>query len=154
MRNAHQFSQKHLWAMPVVAETYDGLLNDINGQHVTESHARAALDAATRGPIQEGNVGGGTGMICYGFKGGTGTSSRIVNTGTGDGVVGVLVQANHGIKEWLTVLGVPVGRDLVNNKTAPKRESGSIIVVIATDLPLNALQLKRVAKRASLVMVS
>lgn len=153
-RYRQEYSQKHLWAMPVVAETYDGLLNDINGQHVTEIHARNALDQAATGALQEGNVGGGTGMITYGFKGGTGTASRVVSTGAGDGVVGVLVQANHGVKEWLTVLGVPVGREFAKSDITTadqnERESGSIIVVVATDLPLNPLQLKRVAKRAAL----
>jgi D-aminopeptidase len=144
-----QFSEQHNWAMPVVAETYDGVLNDINGQHVKEEHVFTAIQSAQSGPIVEGNVGGGTGMICYGFKGGTGTSSRVI---TIDGIkhhVGVLVQANHGIRDWLTILGVPVGKHLTNDQVSTK-ERGSIIVTIGTDLPMLPHQLQRVAKRAAI----
>lgn len=135
----------HVWALPVVAETYDGVLNDINGQHVTEAHVRAAIKGARGGPVPEGNVGGGTGMICYEFKGGTGTSSRIV----GDWTVGALVQANHGRRDWLTVLGVPVGAALDGDRIS-ERETGSIIVVLATDAPMMPHQLNRLARRATI----
>lgn len=152
-RYCHQFTADHLWAMPVVAETYDGVLNDINGQHVSEAHVLAALDGAKGGTVAEGNVGGGTGMICYEFKGGTGTSSRRVEIGSGGdrrvGHVGVLVQANHGIRDWLTILGVPVGKHMPGAGLFEK-EQGSIIVIIGTDLPALPNQLKRVAKRAAI----
>jgi D-aminopeptidase len=148
-RYASRFGADHLWAMPVVAETYDGLLNDINGQHVTEADALAALDGARGGPVAEGNVGGGTGMIAYEFKGGTGTSSRRVRVGGSAGVVATLVQANHGVRDWLTILGVPVGRHLREGRLL-ERERGSVIVVIGTDLPLLPLQLRRLAKRAAI----
>ena len=152
-RYGHQFQSDHLWAMPVIAETYDGVLNDINGRHVTEAHVVAALKGATGGPVAEGNVGGGTGMICYEFKGGTGTASRRVEIGDGAdkrvGHVGVLVQANHGNREWLTILGVPVGQHMPEGRLLYK-EQGSIIVTIGTDLPMLPNQLKRVAKRAAI----
>jgi D-aminopeptidase len=148
-RHADRFHVEHLWAMPVVAETYDGVLNDINGQHVTEADALAALESARGGPVAEGNVGGGTGMIAYGFKGGTGTSSRRVSTAGRTGIVAALVQANHGVRDWLTILGVPVGRHLREGMLVG-RETGSIIVVIGTDLPLLPLQLRRLAKRATI----
>ena len=148
-QHARAFHERHLWMMPVVGETYDGVLNDINGQHVTEEHVLRALDSARGGEVAEGNVGGGTGMIAYGFKGGTGTASRTVRIGERTGHVGVLVQANFGIRPWLTVLGVPVGRHLTADSTFT-RERGSIIVVIATDLPMLPHQLRRVAKRATL----
>jgi D-aminopeptidase len=148
-RHRDTFTERHLWAMPVVAETYDGVLNDINGQHVTEAHALAALDAAAGGAVAEGNVGGGTGMICYEFKGGTGTASRRVTLPDRTGTIGVLVQANHGLRDWLTVLGVPVGRHLREDRLF-SQEQGSIIVVIATDLPMLPHQLTRLAKRAAL----
>lgn len=144
-----QFEARHLWAMPVVAETYDGTLSDINGQHVTEQHALEALNGAAEGAVSEGSVGGGTGMIAYGFKGGTGTSSRRLEVGGATGTIAALVQANHGIRPWLTVLGVPVGRHLPSEPVHP-RETGSIIVIIATDLPLSSGQLRRIAKRASI----
>lgn len=148
-RWADAFADRHVWAMPVVAETYDGVLNDINGLHVREEHAIAAIEAATSGPVPEGNVGGGTGMIAYEFKAGTGTASRRVRTGGRDGTVGVLVQANHGRRPWFTVLGVPVGRELPEGSFR-SADQGSIIVVIATDLPLLPHQLDRVARRAAL----
>ncbi|QQS11823.1 MAG: P1 family peptidase [Rhodospirillales bacterium] len=148
-RHGARFLDHHLWAMPVVAETYDGVLNDINGLHVTEAHALAALDGARGGPVPEGNVGGGTGMIAYEFKGGTGTASRIVSTGGLTGHVGALVQANHGRREAFTVLGVPVGAHLRDDPMFP-RERGSIIVVIGTDLPMLPHQLRRLAKRAAI----
>ncbi len=100
------------WSLPVVGETYDGLLNDINGFHVRPEHLRAALDSATGGPVAEGNVGGGTGMVCHEFKGGIGTASRVVPADRGGHTVGVLVQANYGKRAWLRVDGVPVGAEI------------------------------------------
>jgi L-aminopeptidase/D-esterase-like protein len=135
------------WSLPVVAETYDGYLNDVNGFHVKDTDAFHAIDSASAGPIAEGNVGGGTGMICYEFKGGTGTASRRLEAG--GYTVGVLVQANCGRRKQLTIAGIPVGREL----KAPgiwSQDTGSIIIVIATDAPLLPHQLKRVARRASL----
>ena len=144
------FSQRHLWAMPVIAETYDGTLNDINGRHVTEQHVLSALDGATGGAVAEGNVGGGTGMMCYEFKGGTGTASRRVNIDGETYTVAALVQANYGVRPWLTILGVPVGKYLTDDRIRDDRETGSIIVVIATDAPMLPHQLQRVAKRGSI----
>lgn len=138
----------HAWAMPVVAETYDGRLNDINAMRVTPAHAIAALEAATGGPVAEGNTGGGNGMVAYGFKAGTGTASRRVTIGA-EYTLGVLVQANHGLRDWLTILGKPLGR-LMPDGDAPARETGSIIVILATDAPLSALSLRALAKRAAL----
>lgn len=146
---AEEFSGKHLWALPVVAETYDGVLNDINGQHVRGNHVREAIEAAEGGAIAEGNVGGGTGMIAYEFKGGTGTASQTVTLGGQCHTIGVLVQANHGLRDWLTVLGVPVGRHLREDRLF-SAEQGSIIAVIATDIPMLPHQLQRVAQRASI----
>ena len=139
------------WSLPVVAETYDGTLNDINGFHVTKQHLFSALDASTDGPVAEGNVGGGTGMRCLGFKCGIGTSSRIVSA-EANYMVGVLVQANYGSREQLTIAGVPVGKhlDLKPEQESPYQDRGSIIIVVATDAPLLPHQLKRVARRASL----
>lgn len=144
-----QFSSEHLWAMPVVAETYDGVLNDINGQHIAAEHVLSAIEGARSGPVAEGNVGGGTGMICYEFKGGTGTSSRVVNINNQQHHIGVLVQANFGLREWLTILGVPVGKHMRKEKLLEK-EQGSIIVIIGTDIPMLPHQLQRVAKRAAI----
>lgn len=138
-----------LWALPVAAETYDGFLSDISGFHVTEAHVMAAIDGARPGPVAEGCVGGGTGMIAYEFKGGTGTASRIAKTRLGEHTVGVLVQANHGIKPWLTVCGKRVG-DLLPGARVYENERGSIIVVIATNAPLLPGQLERLARRASI----
>jgi D-aminopeptidase len=140
---------KRDWSLPVVGETWDGLLNDINGFHVTADHVFAALDAASDGPVAEGNVGGGTGMICHGFKGGIGTASRVVEGHT----VGVLVQANHGRRLRLQVNGVPVGRELGPERIPmPPRPAagGSIIVVAATDAPLLPHQCGRLAQRTAL----
>jgi len=148
-RYADAFARRHMWAMPVVAETYDGTLNDINGQHVTAEDVFAALEGAASGPVAEGNVGGGTGMIAYEYKGGTGTASRIVRIGGAAYTVGALVQANHGLRPWLTVLGVPVGRHLTAHRLR-EREAGSIIAVVATDAPLSALSLRHLARRAGL----
>jgi D-aminopeptidase len=148
------------WALPVVGETWDGLLNDINGFHVKPEHVRQALDAATGGPVAEGGVGGGTGMICHEFKGGIGTASRAIAAEAGGFTVGVLVQANHGKRDWLRVDGVPVGREIgidelpspyeVLRAPKPAPGSGSIIVVVATDAPLLPHQCERLAQRAGL----
>src|SRR6266852_3471159 len=137
------------WSLPVVAETWDGYLNDINGFHVTAADAIHALDSATSGPITEGNVGGGTGMICNEFKGGVGTSSRVLSAKQGGYTVGVLVQCNYGEREQLRIAGVPVGRE-IPGPTIWGDDTGSIIVVVATDAPLIPTQLKRLARRVSL----
>ncbi|HYC73000.1 MAG TPA: P1 family peptidase [Opitutaceae bacterium] len=133
------------WSLPVVAETWDGWLNDINGFHVTPQHVFEALDSAAGGPVAEGSVGGGTGMICHEFKGGIGTASRRARGHS----VGVLVQANYGLRHQLRVAGAPVGREITEGTIRP-RETGSIIIIVATDAPLLPHQLKRVARRASL----
>ena len=146
---ADYFREEHAWAMPVVAETYDGVLNDINGQHVAAEHAIDALNRAQTGPVPEGSVGGGNGMICYEFKGGTGTASRLVTIGGETYTVGVLVQANHGIRPWLKILGKPVGEVLTDGRLLGK-ETGSIIVILGTDAPLSGLSLRQTAKRAAL----
>jgi D-aminopeptidase len=167
------------WGLPVVAETYDGSLNDINGFHVKPEHVLAALDQAKGGPVAEGNVGGGTGMICHGFKGGIGTASRRLPADAGGYTVGVLVQCNYGARRELRVAGVPVGLEIpdlvtcsvssddsvdpnlrrcsaATGSAAPRgagdesTELGSIIVVVATDAPLLPHQLKRIATRVSL----
>jgi len=138
-------------SLPVVAETWDGYLNDINGFHIKKQHVFEAMEAATSGPIAEGNVGGGTGMIAHQFKGGTGTSSRKVDEKLGGYTVGVLVQANYGKRELLTIAGVPVGKELTDLMPVFKKDvdQGSIIVVVATDAPLLPHQLERIAKRVS-----
>lgn len=141
------------FGLPVVAETYDGPLNDINGQHLRQEHAWAALDGASSGPVAEGNVGGGTGMVTSDFKGGIGTSSRVVQMPQGRYVVGVLVQANYGRRSDLRILGAPVGREIQELRpTGPgyREKDGSIIVVIATDAPLLPHQMARLARRAGL----
>ncbi len=166
------------WNVPVAAETWDGLLNDLNGFHVRESHALAALDAARAGPVAEGNVGGGTGMVCSRFKGGIGTASRRLPAAQGGYTVGVLVQCNYGARNILRIAGAPVGAELKDTdlpcytrpQAAPRfpfatcgapaaaraegdgtaRADGSIIVVVATDAPLLPHQLRRLAKRPSL----
>jgi L-aminopeptidase/D-esterase-like protein len=145
-------AQLQPWSLPVVAETWDGVLNDINGFHVKPEHVFAALDGARGGPVMEGNVGGGTGMICYQFKCGTGTASRTIDAQAGGYAVGVLVQANHGVRAQLRIAGVPVGAEI---PVAPPRsgddhELGSIIIIVATDAPLLPHQLERVARRAAL----
>jgi D-aminopeptidase len=136
------------WSLPVVAETWDGFLNDVNGFHVKPQHVFQALDSARPGPVPEGNVGGGTGMICYEFKGGTGTASRKLDEKSGGYTVGVLVQCNCGRRRQLTVAGVPVGREIPEHPAYG--DEGSIIIVVATDAPLLPHQLKRLARRASL----
>jgi len=142
------------WSLPVVAETWDGRLNDINGFHVKAEHIAHALDSAHGGAIEEGSVGGGTGMICYEFKGGSGTASRRIeikekkDTPARSFTVGVLVQANCGRRPELTIAGVPIGKEIPGE--VYKEEAGSIIIVVATDAPLLPHQLKRLARRASL----
>jgi len=147
------------WTLPVVGETWDGWLNDIDGQHVRAEHLFAALDAALDGPVTEGNVGGGTGMICHRFKGGIGTASRRLSAEEGGFTVGALVQANYGRRERLMIDGVPVGREIGLDVVASDRdgtspatepEVGSIIVILATDAPLLPHQCERLAQRAGL----
>jgi L-aminopeptidase/D-esterase-like protein len=143
------------WLLPVVAETWDGILNDINGMHVKPQHVFEALDSATSGPIAQGNVGGGTGMNLFNFKGGTGTASRRLADEDGGYTVGVLVQGNFGSRKDLTIAGVPVGQeitDLLPDTSWKREEAGSIIVVVATDAPLLPHQLKRLARRVPLGM--
>jgi D-aminopeptidase len=151
------------WALPVVAETWDGWLNDLNGFHVKQENVFAALDSAKTGPVAEGNAGGGTGMVCYGFKGGTGTASRVLAASQGGYTVGVLVQCNCGRRPQLTIAGVPVGKEIPGDEpyahlqfpalppgSEMQGDVGSIIIVVATDAPLLPHQLKRIARRASL----
>jgi D-aminopeptidase len=144
------------WSLPVVAETWDGYLNDINGFHVQKADVFSALNTAKTGPIPEGNVGGGTGMVCYGFKGGDGTASRVLSAEAGGYTVGVLVQCNCGRRPQLTIAGVPVGKLIpaapANAMLEPewKGDVGSIIIVVATDAPLLPGQLKRLARRATM----
>ena len=143
------------WSLPIVAETWDGHLNDINGFHVRAAHVDAALESAAAGPVEEGNVGGGTGMICHEFKCGIGTASRRVPFGTREHIVGALVQANYGMRDSLRIAGIPVGGHLREHRVYSEDdptagETGSIIVVIATDAPLLPHQLKRIAKRAGM----
>jgi D-aminopeptidase len=154
------------WALPVVGETWDGLLNDVNGLHVTAEHVSAAIADLSSGPVDEGAVGGGTGMVCHDFKGGIGTASRIVGAEHGGFTVGVLVQANHGRRERLAINGVPVGRvlgyDVVPEPRFPDHRrpghgaaagtagAGSIIVIVGTDAPLLPHQCARLAQRAGL----
>ena len=142
------------WSLPVAAETYDGWLNDINGFHVKPEHVFAAIDNASDGPVEEGCVGGGTGMNCHEFKGGIGTSSRVVNEAIGGWTVGVLVQANYGRRVLLRIDGVPVGEEIgFDEVPAPwptRRVAGSIIVIIATNAPLLPNQCKRLAQRATI----
>jgi D-aminopeptidase len=137
------------WSLPVVAETWDGYLNDINGFHVKPEDAFASMSDAHSGPIAEGNVGGGTGMICFEFKGGTGTASRQLAAGLGGYTVGVLVQCNFGTRHLLRIAGTPVGYE-ITGKPIWDSDTGSIIVVVATDAPLLPNQMKRIAKRVTL----
>lgn len=144
-----------LWSLPVVAETWDGYLNDINGFHVRAEHAFEALESARGGPVAEGSVGGGTGMICNEFKGGIGTASRRLEKAAGGHTLGVLVQCNYGIRRMLRIAGVPVGQEIPEGAFrsaagAPEDETGSIIIVVATDAPLLPHQLKRLARRAAM----
>ena len=147
-QNRH-FTGAQPWGLPVVAETWDGWLNDINGFHVKPPQVFEALDGARGGPVAEGAVGGGTGMVCFEWKCGTGTASRVVKAGAAAYTVGVLVQANFGLRRHLTVAGVPVGRELTEG-TFRDQEAGSIIIVVATDAPLLPHQLDRLARRAAL----
>src|SRR5882724_11489284 len=157
------FYKNYWYAYPVVAETYDGIFNDINGQHVKKEDVFRALDSARSGVVEEGGVGGGTGMMCYNFKGGIGTASRVLPKTAGGYTVGVLVQCNHGNRNQLTIAGVPVGKELQDTlpftidqqtfglqSSPPREETGSIIVVLATDAPLLPGQLKRLAQRIPL----
>jgi L-aminopeptidase/D-esterase-like protein len=137
------------WSLPVVAETWDGWLNDINGFHVKPEHAFHALDTAHGGPVEEGSVGGGTGMVCNEFKGGIGTASRVLDSKQGGYTVGVLVQCNYGERRELLIAGVPVGKEMPEEPVYGT-DTGSIIVVVATDAPLIPTQLKRVARRVPL----
>lgn len=151
--------QDLFWRLPVVAETWDGILNDVNGGHISPEHVSQALEQATFGPVSEGNVGGGTGMICHGFKGGTGTSSRVLPDQHGGFTVGVLVQANHGVRERLTIDGIPVGQR-VPAKLVPEPDlseaanmrsgAGSVAIIVATDAPLMPNQCRWLAQRAGL----
>jgi D-aminopeptidase len=144
------------FSLPVVAETYDGFLNDINGFHVKPSHVFQALDTAASGPVAEGNVGGGTGMVCYGFKGGSGTSSRVLEGSLKGYTLGVFVQCNCGRRPQLQIAGVPVGLKIPEDVPYAKGSSwiqhdvGSIIIVVATDAPILPQQLKRLARRATM----
>ena len=150
-------STEEYWVLPVVAETYDGTLNDINGQHVKANHLREALADAHGGPVTEGSVGGGTGMICHEFKGGIGTASRLTEE-EGGWIVGALVQANYGRRHMLRVDGAPVGRVLTTERVpspfkegdSPPAGTGSIVVILATDAPLLPTQCDRLAQRASI----
>jgi L-aminopeptidase/D-esterase-like protein len=137
------------WSLPVVAETWDGWLSDIDGFHIRAEHAVAALDAARGGAVAEGGVGGGTGMVGFGFKGGIGTASRVVSSAGAPRCVGALAQVNFGLREQLTIAGVPVGR-AIEEEAPRRREAGSIIVVLATDAPLLPHQCRRLARRAAL----
>lgn len=149
MARAQEGKGAYTWVLPVVAETCDAHLNDMNGFHVEERHVVEAFDDARSGVIAEGNVGGGTGMICYEFKGGTGTASRVVEAAGGSWTVGALVQANFGARPLMRLLGVPVGEHLRENRLRIT-EQGSIIALVATDAPLMPTQLERLARRAGL----
>lgn len=160
------FFKDYWYAYPVVAETYDGIFNDIYGQHVKKENVYKALDSAKSGSVEEGGVGGGTGMMSYFFKGGIGTSSRVIRKEFGGHTIGVLVQANHGQRSQLTIAGIPVGKELRDTlkpfiegitigsaeNEIKERETGSIIIVLATDAPLLPDQLKRLAQRIPLGM--
>jgi len=143
-----KFETGNGFAMPVAAETLDGFLNDVNGFHVKEEHVWAAIDAARSGPIEEGSVGGGTGMRCFEFKGGSGTASRVVDVDGRPYTVGTFVQSNHGLRHLCTIAGVPVGQYLPKTGTV-REDGGSIIGIVATDAPLLPHQLKRVARRCA-----
>jgi D-aminopeptidase len=153
--HGHPDPTGYWWSLPVVAETWDGWLNDINGFHVKPEHAFHAIDSAQGGAVEEGAVGGGTGMICNGFKGGIGTSSRKLDEKKGGYIVGVLVQCNYGSRQNLRIAGIPVGREISSEdpyayQPSEISERGSIIVVVATDAPVLSHQLKRLARRVSL----
>jgi D-aminopeptidase len=155
VKNGQPDPSGYWWSLPVVAETWDGWLNDINGFHVKPEHAFHAIDTAASGHVAEGSVGGGTGMICNEFKGGIGTSSRAFSSKSGNYTVGVLVQCNYGRRDNLRIAGVPVGKEIAEDPAYSSasfngEERGSIIVVVATDAPLIPSQLKRLARRVSL----
>lgn len=160
VKYGEQRATSFIGALPVVAETWDGWLNDAGAHHLTHAHVFAALDGAKGGPVDEGCVGGGTGMICHGFKGGIGTSSRVLTVDGATYTVGVLVQANFGRRPQLTIAGVPVGKEIplapqqaaMLQDDATRGDLGSIIIVVATDAPLLPHQLKRLARRATLGM--
>lgn len=153
-RYAYESGRTEAWDLPVVAETWDGWLNDMAAFHVRKDHVYQAIESAQSGPVAEGNVGGGTGMICHEFKGGIGTASRMVNCPSGTYTLGALAQANYGAREDLRVNGVPVGREIGIEKVPSARAEappgGSIIVIIATDAPLLHSQCKRLAQRATI----
>jgi D-aminopeptidase len=149
IKKAPPDAEGYSWSLPVVAETADDDLNDMNGFHVKPEHVFNALESAHSGPAEEGNVGGGTGMICNEFKGGIGTASRVLPPNIGGYTVGVLVQCNFGHRNQLRIAGVPVGRE-ISEAPVHNKDLGSIIIVIATDAPLIPTQLKRLARRASL----
>jgi len=149
IKKAPPDSEGYSWSLPVVAETSDDDLNDMNGFHVKPEHVFHALDSAHGGPVEEGNVGGGTGMICNEFKGGIGTASRVLPAKLGGYTVGVLVQCNYGRRSQLRIAGVPVGKEIPDHLVRDE-DIGSIIIVVATDAPLIPTQLKRVVRRASL----
>jgi D-aminopeptidase len=163
VRTAIASTGDHLpWTLPVAGETWDGMLNDIDGMHVRTEHVRAAIDAAALGPVAEGNVGGGTGMVCHEFKGGIGTASRVLDRSQGGWTVGALVQANYGDRDELRIDGVPVGREIGIDEVSspygaergpfsqPAPGSGSIIGIVATDAPLLPNQCEALARRAAL----
>ena len=149
VKRAPPDEEGYSWSLPVVAETADDDLNDMNGFHVKPEHVFHALDTAKSGPVEEGSVGGGTGMVCNEFKGGIGTSSRVLYAKFGVYTVGVLVQCNYGRRSELRIAGIPVGRE-ISDHVVRDEDIGSIIVVVATDAPLIPTQLKRVARRVSL----
>jgi D-aminopeptidase len=150
VKNGDPDASGYWWSTPVVAETWDGELNDVNGFHVKASHVDAAIEGAKAGPVDEGNVGGGTGMTCHGFKCGIGTASRRVDVKGRSQTVGVLVQANYGTRSSLRIAGVPVGQQLGEANSSRESDNGSIIIVVATDAPLLPHQLDRAAKRAGM----
>jgi D-aminopeptidase len=154
VKNGDPDGSGYWWSTPVVAETWDGELNDVNGFHVKAAHVDGAIEGAKTGPVEEGNVGGGTGMTCHGFKCGIGTASRLVDVKGRSQTVGVLVQANYGTRSSLRIAGVPVGQHLgeagSSRESAAEGDNGSIIIVVATDAPLLPHQLDRAAKRASM----
>jgi D-aminopeptidase len=155
-QNGDKLGEDNLWSLPIVAETWDGYLNDINGFHVTTADVFHALDSARSGRVEEGSVGGGTGMVCYGFKGGIGSASRKLEAQQGGYTVGVLVQCNCGRRAQLRIAGVPVGQEIAqgvpyaDSSPLHDQDLGSIIIIVATDAPLLPLQTKRLARRASL----
>jgi len=149
MKKGPPDSEGYFWSLPVVAETADDDLNDMNGFHVKPEHAFHALDTVHGGPVEEGNVGGGTGMICNEFKGGIGTSSRVLPAKFGGYTIGVLVQCNYGKRTQLRIAGIPVGQEITDHPVRDE-DIGSIIIVVATDAPLIPTQLKRVVRRATL----